>query len=73
MKKFFGILAIAGLLASCDNAANSDATADSLRRDSIRLDSINKAASTTPPVVDTNTTITVDTTQTVTVDTTKKP
>ena len=67
MKKFFGILAIAGVLVACDNAGNNEQrTKDSL--DSVRkADSLSKINST----VDTNTTVTVDTNKTITVDTNK--
>ena len=51
MKKFLGILAIAGVLVACDNAADSEKrTQDSL--DSVRrADSINALTPVTPPVV----------------------
>lgn len=48
MKKFLGILAIAAVFASCDNAASDSTTADSLRRDSLMKDSIQKAQMNTP-------------------------
>ena len=55
MKKFFGILAIAGVLVACDNAATSTENKDSIekaRLDSLKQDSINKAAAAAPAVID---------------------
>ena len=56
MKKFLGILAIAGTLVACDNAGTGTSSEDSAQRaqDSIRReDSIRNATTpTTPPVVD---------------------
>ena len=51
MKKFLGILAIAGVLVACDNAGDSEKrTKDSL--DSVRVaDSIRNATPVVPPVV----------------------
>lgn len=44
MKKFLVMFAIAGALVSCNNSSeNKDTTADSLRRDSIMRDSMDKA------------------------------
>ena len=50
MKKFLGILAIAGVLVACDNAGDSEKrTKDSL--DSVRVaDSIRNATPVVPPV-----------------------
>jgi hypothetical protein len=73
MKKFLGILAIAGVLVACDNAGDSEKrTQDSL--DSVRkADSIAKLN--TPVVVpttpDTNVIIGADTSKPATGDTTK--
>lgn len=52
MKKFLAVLAIAGTLVACDNAANSEQrTKDSL--DSVkREDSIRNATPVVPPVTD---------------------
>ena len=56
MKKFLGMLAIAGVLVACDNAGNGTSSEDSAKRaqDSIRKeDSIKNATMpVTPPVVD---------------------
>jgi hypothetical protein len=79
MKKFLGILAIAGTLVACDNAGTGTSSEDSAQRaqDSIRReDSIRNATMPTAPATgDTGTTVTTDTTSktttTTTTDTTK--
>ena len=48
MKKFLGVLAIAGSLVACTNSGTSDATKDSLMKDSLMKDSMMKATPTTP-------------------------
>ncbi|MGZ3844612.1 MAG: hypothetical protein ACXVBJ_06735 [Flavisolibacter sp.] len=63
MKKFLGILAIAGVLVACNNSGSSTTSADSTKTDSAAMNSI-------PPAT-TDTTVKVDTTV-VKVDTTKK-
>ena len=57
MKKFLGILAIAAVFASCDNAASDSTKEDSARRaDSIKRveDSIKNATPVTPTMPDSN-------------------
>jgi len=74
MKKFLGILAIAGTLVACDNAGTGTSSEDSAQRaqDSIRReDSIRNATTPTVPTVDSPAT-TVDSPATTTgTDTTK--
>jgi hypothetical protein len=56
MKKFLAVLAIAGTLVACDNAGTDQATKDSIAKaqaDSLRQDSINKAAMQTPTTPET--------------------
>ena len=81
MKKFLGILAIAGTLVACDNAGTGTSAEDSAQRaqDSIRReDSIRNATTPTTPVTGdttgTTTPLTGDTTGTTTTtgDTTNK-
>jgi len=77
MKKFLGILAIAGTLVACDNAGTGTSSEDSAQRaqDSIRReDSIRNATMPTAPATgDTSATSadTTGTTTTTTTDTTK--
>ena len=67
MKKFLGILAIAGVLVACNNSSSTTETTDSTK-----VDSIPAATTVTDSTkVDSTTTTTVDTTKKV-ADSTKK-
>lgn len=68
MKKFLGILAIAGVLVACNNSGSTSETKDSTATDSAAMNSIPPA--TTDSTVKTDSTM-VDTTKKV-ADTTKK-
>ena len=60
MKKFLGILAIAGVLVACNNSGSTSGTTDSTKVDSI------------PAATTVTDSTKVDSTSTMTVDTTKK-
>lgn len=53
MKKFLGILAIAGVLVACDNSGSTSASADSVKHDSV---SSTTTTTTTEPTTTTTTT-----------------
>ena len=75
MKKFLGILAIAGVLVACDNSASNEQRVKDSTDSARRADSINAASAVpaTPPATgDTGTTVVGDTSTKAIVDTTTK-
>lgn len=68
MKKFLGILAIAGVLVACNNSGSTSSTTDSTKVDSAAINSIPPATTDSSAKTDS---LKVDTTKKA-VDTTKK-
>jgi len=62
MKKFLGILAIAGVLVACNNSSNSTTSTDSTTKDSAAMNTIPPATTDTVAKVDT-TVVKLDTTK----------